>query len=299
MTTEQPITAEALKPCPFCGGKAELDDSARDHWIACRNCGASPRLEPLACDVSKASAIKIWNRRADSAGISRLKAEVERLTLEADPEALTIAHMYGASSARDEVAELRSQVDELKSEAEVLDEARADQNRMVDRIADLIGLPQDQELDTTAFELWISDIHSRVETLERENAALAAGACPVSGGLLGDEYGNMVCQLKAEIKRLREFESHMISEGMQGASRYWEERWRTAEAENAQLKGDVERLREALTEITEGVNRTVGEPYRRDGVVSKNDKCRHGACMWEPCEECIGDFARSVLGEQS
>ncbi|RSU57990.1 hypothetical protein [Sphingobium yanoikuyae] len=53
-------------------------------------------------------------------------------------------------------AKLQDRIDELTNEAKIFDEEHADQNRMVDRIADLIGLPQDQELDTVAFELWIS-----------------------------------------------------------------------------------------------------------------------------------------------
>lgn len=51
-----------LKPCPFCGGKAELyaskvADGLR--WVTCTECYASG--EP--CDDTE-SAIRAWNRRA-------------------------------------------------------------------------------------------------------------------------------------------------------------------------------------------------------------------------------------------
>lgn len=53
-------------------------------------------------------------------------------------------------------ANLQNRIDELTNEAEIFAADHVDQNRMVDRIAGLIGLPHDQELDTVAFELWIS-----------------------------------------------------------------------------------------------------------------------------------------------
>ena len=55
------------------------------------------------------------------------------------------------------LVELRGENEELKHEAELFDADHADQNCMVDRIANLIGLPHDSELDTTAFELWFSE----------------------------------------------------------------------------------------------------------------------------------------------
>lgn len=50
---------------------------------------------------------------------------------------------------------------------------------------------------------------------------------------------DMIDQQAAEIERLREWERHTVAEGMKGASRYWETRWRDAEA-------DLEKLRKAL-----------------------------------------------------
>jgi len=56
----------------------------------------------------------------------------------------------------DEVERQAGRIEELEMEARVFDEEHVDQNRMVDRIADLIGIPHDQELTSTAFEIWFS-----------------------------------------------------------------------------------------------------------------------------------------------
>lgn len=71
----------------------------------------------------------------------------------ADTLATLLQSLTDLTRERDEA---RARVEELQHDAEIFDEEHADQNRMVDRIADLIGLPHDQELDTTAFELWFS-----------------------------------------------------------------------------------------------------------------------------------------------
>lgn len=54
--------SEDLKPCPFCGGKAEIlpDESFKDYWnVQCSNdkCGA------MVADVSQRHAVLNWNRR--------------------------------------------------------------------------------------------------------------------------------------------------------------------------------------------------------------------------------------------
>jgi hypothetical protein len=66
---------------------------------------------------------------------------------------------------------------------------------MVDRIADLIGLPQDQELDTVAFELWIS----------AQTTATAAKDAEISR-LKGqfDRYFHEAADAQEEVARLRE-----------------------------------------------------------------------------------------------
>lgn len=47
-----------LKPCPFCGGKAELM-YAPDVWVECTSCGAQSRM----CAMPE-TALERWNRRA-------------------------------------------------------------------------------------------------------------------------------------------------------------------------------------------------------------------------------------------
>jgi Lar family restriction alleviation protein len=54
---------ETLKPCPFCGYAAILDDSCSDFTVLCSCCGASPRHSDLGEDQTKRLAIKAWNTR--------------------------------------------------------------------------------------------------------------------------------------------------------------------------------------------------------------------------------------------
>jgi hypothetical protein len=70
----------------------------------------------------------------------------------------------------------------------------------------------------------------RIEALEAENFKLAAGACTVEGGLVGDEHGHVYCSLKARIEALeREL-----------AAMAWAERERCASiAENAMVMLEI------------------------------------------------------------
>jgi Lar family restriction alleviation protein len=56
---------DKLKPCPFCGGEAEILylDYSREHYVECRN--KYCHLD-VATDLSKTkkTAIKHWNKRA-------------------------------------------------------------------------------------------------------------------------------------------------------------------------------------------------------------------------------------------
>lgn len=68
--------SEELKPCPFCGGKAErhtIEDeepsNAGGDVICCSRCGASSHVE----FGRKENLVSVWNTRADTALI-----EVER-----------------------------------------------------------------------------------------------------------------------------------------------------------------------------------------------------------------------------
>lgn len=51
-----------LKPCPFCGGEAEIlvSDIADRAVIYCRGCDAQIQIKP-----NKQEAIEAWNKRAD------------------------------------------------------------------------------------------------------------------------------------------------------------------------------------------------------------------------------------------
>ena len=54
---------EKLKPCPFCGGEAEVYENEYENitlfMVACKNCGISTAGYDYEED-----AIKDWNRRA-------------------------------------------------------------------------------------------------------------------------------------------------------------------------------------------------------------------------------------------
>ena len=69
---------EELKPCPFCGGEAEVAEGTYTAWeegysVRCRHCaltfGASGRLGECyewSCSFkSEEEAIEAWNRRAE------------------------------------------------------------------------------------------------------------------------------------------------------------------------------------------------------------------------------------------
>ena len=49
-----------LKPCPFCGGKAERCYGLGEHWVKCSCCDASIRMNSF-----KENAIEDWNRRVN------------------------------------------------------------------------------------------------------------------------------------------------------------------------------------------------------------------------------------------
>lgn len=55
-----------LKPCPFCGGKAEFCATCMDYaFVKCRECGAKTDNIAISYEYSaKDVAIEAWNRRA-------------------------------------------------------------------------------------------------------------------------------------------------------------------------------------------------------------------------------------------
>ena len=72
---------EEIKPCPFCGGKAEMtcDDAAgymgytSDYYVSCKKCGATGKYEK-----SKAKAITAWNKRTSDFSVS-LKQQADEI----------------------------------------------------------------------------------------------------------------------------------------------------------------------------------------------------------------------------
>lgn len=56
---------DSLKPCPFCGGQAEMgenDDGA--NFIECKKCGGSTNLQYSLKDDGRPQLIERWNSRA-------------------------------------------------------------------------------------------------------------------------------------------------------------------------------------------------------------------------------------------
>ena len=56
--------AMKLKPCPFCGGEAKLEDMGFPHHVYCTNCGARVTGRGFGED-GEADAIRKWNQRAE------------------------------------------------------------------------------------------------------------------------------------------------------------------------------------------------------------------------------------------
>ena len=48
-----------LKPCPFCGGKAEYESEEGCHWVGCTEC----ETYATTTHASRAEAARVWNRR--------------------------------------------------------------------------------------------------------------------------------------------------------------------------------------------------------------------------------------------
>ena len=60
-------TEQGLKPCPFCGGKASLNDNSSCSYVHCEKCGATGESFNMSKKYrSDEKAAEAWNRRADN-----------------------------------------------------------------------------------------------------------------------------------------------------------------------------------------------------------------------------------------
>ena len=67
-----------LKPCPFCGGEAEMMDLCYPHWVYCTVCGARVHGGVYGEDGELASA-EAWNKRANDGSEQQWIPVSERL----------------------------------------------------------------------------------------------------------------------------------------------------------------------------------------------------------------------------
>ncbi|HPK26781.1 MAG TPA: Lar family restriction alleviation protein [Anaerolineaceae bacterium] len=97
-----------IKPCPFCGGEAEVDGDYEIYYVICTNCGArTATIDDNMADKPMMEVVKLWNRRE----LAVLAAESIRrdnvLTgLEADVKAM----QQEWQEAHDELKRMRAQV---------------------------------------------------------------------------------------------------------------------------------------------------------------------------------------------
>ena len=59
--------AEKLKPCPFCGGEAELKDTSGFIVVKCESCGVESGMVKVSAEYcANDKATESWNRRKDN-----------------------------------------------------------------------------------------------------------------------------------------------------------------------------------------------------------------------------------------
>lgn len=80
---------EELKPCPFCGGTANIAKGEIEFWAYCQHCGAQTELYETEYEVAKA-----WNTRkieeAQAAEIARLLGNIEAIKKIVDKPPLSL-----------------------------------------------------------------------------------------------------------------------------------------------------------------------------------------------------------------
>lgn len=62
MNLEHATTGAAIKPCPHCGGAAQLEDMGWPHHVYCTECGSRVTGAGYG-EAGEADAIRRWNRR--------------------------------------------------------------------------------------------------------------------------------------------------------------------------------------------------------------------------------------------
>jgi hypothetical protein len=119
--------------------------------------GDVPVVQVEQCDREAAAAwLNMWDVAVPHDTIRHGKRDRHTLVQAFARHRAAAVAGVGWQGDESELRALLDRIAELEHEAKLFDEDHADQNRMVDRIAELIGLPHDQELDTTAFEAWFS-----------------------------------------------------------------------------------------------------------------------------------------------
>jgi hypothetical protein len=72
------MSEQKLKPCPFCGGKAEFEVTVTENAVRCTLCRAKIVRSNRKSKASETSSIQFWNARL-TAELEAAKAEIERL----------------------------------------------------------------------------------------------------------------------------------------------------------------------------------------------------------------------------
>lgn len=74
MTTKK----QELKPCPFCGGKAVIQNMGYPHYIYCSSCGAKVHGHVIGAREGKKASIEAWNRRAGEKEPEEAAEEIQK-----------------------------------------------------------------------------------------------------------------------------------------------------------------------------------------------------------------------------
>ena len=65
LDAEIALNAESLLPCPFCGGKADIQLDGDDEFVRCASCNAGTNAGGIRFGFEDlAMVVRKWNRRA-------------------------------------------------------------------------------------------------------------------------------------------------------------------------------------------------------------------------------------------